>query len=191
MSRRTNAGNMKRPELSRRRTTTNYKHHHLPSTTHPRMLVLVIIEDVESLVLTPAGEEEEEKKMGAQLIITRGDSAVSFLISARILLLSSALLCPSFVCVQSHRNHRHVLLLRRTHARVCLCNRCVCVCMFFRATGLVFFPTFVGTHQTQLFLFCFLNAKEFAACAAAACVIGNSWVKYFTTTTTTTSSSRR
>lgn len=121
--------------------------------------------------------------MGAQLIITRGDSAVSFLISARILLLSSALLCPSFVCVQSHRNHRHVLLLRRTHARVCLCNRCVCVCMFFRATGLVFFPTFVGTHQTQLFLFCFLNAKEFAACAAAACVIGNSWVKYFSTTT--------
>ncbi len=122
--------------------------------------------------------------MGEQLIITRGDSAVSFLISARILLLSSALLCPSLVCVQSHRNHRHVLhyYVVRTPECVCVIGARVCVC-FFRATGLVFFPTFVGTHQTQLFLFCFLNAKEFAACAAAACVIGNSWVKYFSTTT--------
>jgi hypothetical protein len=99
-------------------------------------------------------------------------------------LLSSALLCPSFVCVQSHRNHRHVLhyYVVRTPECVCVIGARVCVC-FFRATGLVFFPTFVGTHQTQLFLFCFLNAKEFAACAAAACVIGNSWVKYFSTTT--------
>jgi hypothetical protein len=156
MSRRTNAGNMKRPELSRRRTTTNYKHHHLPSTTHPRMLVLVIIEDVESLVLTPAGEEEKEKKMGAQLIITRGDSAVSFLISARILLLSSALLCPSLVCVQSHRNHRHVLhyYVVRTPECVCVIGACVCVCFFGQRD--LFFSRLLSGHIRRNF-FCFVS----------------------------------